>query len=101
MEQYISKSALVAEIERLYNGEIDTYTRNILDRLKSNIDTLEVKEVKKVNFEREMQAFAKMDLEPLEISDSNIGISITMAQLYKCARHFFRIGIESQKGEEV
>lgn len=45
MEQYIKKSALVAEIEEMYNGEIDTYTRNILDRLKSNIDTLEVKEV--------------------------------------------------------
>ena len=45
MEQYISKSALVAEIEKLYNGEIDTYTRNILDRLKSNIDTLEVKDL--------------------------------------------------------
>jgi hypothetical protein len=41
----IDKDALVAEIEKLYNGEIDTYTRNILDWLKSNIDTLEVKEV--------------------------------------------------------
>ena len=41
----IDKDALVAEIEKLYNGEIDTYTRNILDRLKSNIDTIEVKEL--------------------------------------------------------
>ena len=41
----IDKDALVAEIEKLYNGEIDTYTRNILDRLKSNIDAIEVKEV--------------------------------------------------------
>ena len=44
-QQYIPKSAVVAEIEKLYNGEIDTYTRNILDRLKSNIDTIEVKEL--------------------------------------------------------
>ncbi len=45
MAYLIDKSALLAEINKLYNGEIDTYTRNILDRLKSNIDTLEVKEV--------------------------------------------------------
>ena len=44
MAYLIDKSALLAEINKLYNGEIDTYTRNILDRLKSNIDTLEVKE---------------------------------------------------------
>ena len=45
MTQYIDKDALIAKIKNLYDGEIDTYTRNILDRLKSNIDTLEVKEV--------------------------------------------------------
>lgn len=51
MEQYIKKSAVVAEIEELYKGEIDTYTRNILGRLKSNIDTLEVKEVDSWHFQ--------------------------------------------------
>ena len=50
MEEYIPKAAVVAEIEKLYNGEIDIYTRNILDRLKSNIDTLEVKNDSLENF---------------------------------------------------
>ena len=44
MVQYIVKDAVMAEIEKLYNGELDTYTRNILDRLKSNIDPLEVED---------------------------------------------------------
>jgi hypothetical protein len=71
--------------------------KNIL----SFIDTLEVKGV--VDLDREMQAFALLYLEPLKISDSNIGISITMAQLYSCAKHFFELGMQvsnkAQKGE--
>ena len=51
----IDKDALVSEIEKLYNGEIDTYTRNILDRLKSNIDTLEVKEVQEESVSEDLE----------------------------------------------
>ena len=46
----------------------------------------------KESFEREMQTFASLELEPIKVSDSNIGISITMKQLYSCARHFAEYG---------
>lgn len=51
----------------------------------------------KESFEREMQAFASLELEPIKVSDSNIGISITMKQLYDCARHFAEYGYEQAK----
>ena len=107
MSNLIDKSALLAEIEKLvdkgkYHEEFDCAYRDgnnsALYALKEKIDTLEVKEV---DLNKEMQAFALLYLEPLKISDSNIGISITMAQLYRCAKHFFELGLKAQKGEKV
>jgi hypothetical protein len=94
----IDKDALVAEIKKL-KAELPKnrgYKRNAYNHVLHIIDSFEVKEV---DLEREIQVFAKMDLEPLEIYDANIGISITMSQLYKCARHFFELGLKAQKGE--
>ena len=94
--------AVVAEIEKIrakwfgINNDFSDGQKVALTKVLSLIDTLEVKEV---DLNREMQAFAFLYLEPLKISDSNIGISITMAQLYRCAKHFFELGIKAQKGE--
>ena len=81
MEQYIPKAALVAEIEKLYNGEIDTYTRNILDRLKSNINTIEAKG-------------ADLDAEIIKWEESFGHCPASMG--YKeTARHFFELGMRA------
>jgi len=56
-------------------------------------------EVKEVDLEKEIQAFAKIKLEPIKIYDANVGITITMHQLYQCAKHFFELGLKAQKGE--
>ena len=109
MEQYIPKSALVAEIERRIktNKECMLGLRNLdyyqgkVDALNDTISFIDTLEVKEVNLDREMQAFASLYLEPLKISDSNIGISITMEQLYSCAKHFFELGLKAQKGKKV
>ena len=104
MAHLIDKDALVAEIKRrkelvsdpiLSGDDLMIGERNAFFNLLSFLDTLEVKEV---DLDREMQAFALLYLEPLKISDSNIGISITMAQLYSCAKHFFELGLKAQKG---
>ena len=104
MVHLIDKDALVAEIKRrkelvsdpiLSGDDLMIGERNAFFNLLSFLDTLEVKEV---DLDREMQAFALLYLEPLKISDSNIGISITMEQLYSCAKHFFELGLKAQKG---
>ena len=106
MAHLIDKDALVAEIKRrkelvsdpiLSGDDLMIGERNAFFNLLSFLDTLEVKEV---DLNREMQAFALLYLEPLKISDSNIGISITMAQLYSCAKHFFELGLKAQKKEK-
>ena len=99
----IDKDATIAEIERLidkgkYHEEYDCAFRDgnndALYALKDKLDTLEVKEV---DLDKEMQAFALLYLEPLKVSNSNIGIGITMAQLYSCAKHFFELGMRQSK----
>lgn len=92
----IEKDAVLAIIEkrkqRIYPKRTD-YTdgqKSELVNLSLEINALETKEI---DFEREMQAFAALYLEPLKISDTNIGISITMEQLYSCARKFFNLGL--------
>jgi hypothetical protein len=96
MEQYIPKSALVAEINKLYNGEIDTYTRDILGRLKFKINTLEVKEVdlnKNIKEEYRRRCYYGKD---------NMLVILNEPQFNAIAKHFFELGMKmAQKGEEL
>ncbi len=111
MAQYIQIDALVAEIERrkeqIFIGIVEipltgrqkadaTLEREVLGKVLNIINTIEVKEV---DLEKEIQAFAKLYLYPIKVYDANVGISITMHQLYLCAKHFFELGLKTQKGE--
>lgn len=91
--KFIPLDTVLAEIEKRKRQNLlnEGAFEEDIDIL-SFINTLEVKEV---DLDREMQAFASLYLEPLKISDSNIGISITMKQLYSCAKHFFRLGLNA------
>lgn len=113
MEQYISKSALVAEIERLVEvqpiNEFQPKEQNKIDWLSGKmfainslrvlLDTLEVKEVdlekiindyfKDWNFDDELD---------IMIKPNNYSASFT--DLKDIAKHFFELGLKAQKGEE-
>ena len=88
MTQYIDKSALVAEIERLYAYFYCLHERRIIETILSNIDTLEVKEV---DFETEWKKYFehKGNLATVNVKD--------------LAKHFFELGMQVsnkiQKGE--
>lgn len=96
MGQYISKDALVAEINRriknLYPkvGQGMVVTKILKDHyedLLSFIDTLEVKEV---DLEKEI------DL----AEDKYYGFhSLSRADIIDVAKHFFELGLKAQKGE--
>ena len=118
MEQYIPKSALVAEIERRLNYRVEslkaindgTYwkedqsedkfneslarctfnaAKNELFELKCFLDTLEVKEV---DLEKEIDdAFLE--------NKCNITDNVSLAEFVRIAKHFFELGIKAQKGE--
>ena len=111
MEQYIPKSAILAEIEKLvdkgkYHEEFDYAYRDgnngALYALKDKLDTLEVKEV-----DLDFQRFAKeMDaVFALPSSETNNTEEEPLNWEYVIAKHFFELGMsvnnKAQKGEKV
>ena len=98
MEEYISKSALVAEIERRINViNLDSiedwryrlqreHDIEVMKDILSLIDTLEVKEV-------------DLDEETLHSELRKIYTSIYDSKDIKSAKHFFELGLKAQKGE--
>ena len=99
MAQYIDKSALVAEIERLKNTSLE-YGYNTMQRiladsgkdislrqLQNFIDTLEVKEVDlNKEIENYFNGFGKFP-------------SVGIDDCIDIAKHFFELGLKAQKGE--
>jgi hypothetical protein len=92
VEQYINKSALVAEIEKKYNKEEDWmnkqgYTdyhiglREAYKDLRDLVDTLEVKEV---DLEKELSTY----LEVVKATDEDI-------DFVDFAKHFFELGLNA------
>lgn len=104
--ELVNKSAIVAEIERIKEDAgigLDAYGMGeengkleVCDKLLTFIDSIKIKDV---DFEKEIQAFAKMDLYPIELSDTNLSIVVTKHQIYKCARHFFKLGLKAKENE--
>ena len=98
MEQYISKSALVAEIEKRIveykEMKIDSsYYEGMVASLEffrdEFINTLEVKEV---DLEKEYEEFV--------VDDPILGNFITNDTMgMMVAKHFFELGLKAQKGE--
>lgn len=105
--ELIDKAAIAAEIERIkedggigldaYGMGEDNGKLEACDKLLSFIDSIETKDV---DLEKEIQAFAKMDLYPIELSDTNLSIVVTKHQIYKCARHFFKLGLKAKENEQ-
>jgi len=92
MAQYIDKAAVVAEIKKRkkewqYGSSIEAkYKREECDDILSFIEALEVKEVD-LDFEQELyKAFG-------QVKDFTLGMRI--------AKHFFELGLKTQKGEQL
>ena len=97
MEQYISKSALVAEIENLldkgkYDDDYDYAFRDgnnsALYALKGRIDTLEVKEV-------DLQS----EIDRVWDNTSDNFSEDGWKEFEEIAKHFFEFGLKAQKEE--
>ena len=102
MEQYISKSALVAEIDRfIKKNELylddnvsdavryqKTGAYSVLCDLRHFLDTLEVKGV---DLEKEYKYFVEKDPVYNQLVNGIVGKAI--------AKHFFELGLKVQKGE--
>ena len=97
MTQYIDKSTVVAKIEKLINDEFqcDSYDEATgfqrgLDLIRSFVDTLEVKEV---DFETAFAA--SID----HFDEKNNYGRWPESDLRQFAKHFFELGLKTQKRE--
>ena len=104
MRQYIDKETLVAEIKSLYQKAIELYGYSQFNTAYNNvlesIDTLEVKEVdleKELNdFIEQQKAFVNDD----RVVEYNNGDTFNhIYDLLNIAKHFFKLGLNAQKGE--
>ena len=105
MARYINKDALVAEIKRKKLSHIDLtefnsgYKNAIFDVL-SFLDTLEVKEVKEVNLEKEMDTWRHNHFHGKRDNDYS-GEYLERSSQLNIAKHFFELGVRIRKGEKV
>jgi hypothetical protein len=93
MEQYIDKTAVVAEINRVLNSydpnEI-TSGRYALVSLRNFLDTLEVKEVGEQSNDLEEEI-------DKELHENWYGEYINLDIFRESAKHFFELGLKAQK----
>jgi len=94
MEQYIDKSALVAEIDRLdalYHLSNSLGGELFIEGLRSFIKT----DVKEVDFEKELDRIW-FDNKFGDMFDNS---AVDFANVREICRHFFELGLQAQKGE--
>ena len=100
MEQYISKSALVAELEKIrakwfgINNDFADGQKGALTDVLSLINTLEVKEV---DLEKEIDDYMAKEWEGIE-EDKHF-YNMIKNDLSDIAKYFFELGLKAQKGE--
>ena len=95
MAQYINKSALVAEIERLYDEKGTFYAADVLYNLKEYLDNLEVKEV---DLEKEIDRWQGCEAFPEGVGITPLPKAMKIVE--RTAKHFFELGLKAQKGEK-
>jgi hypothetical protein len=106
MNQYINKSAVIAEIKKIYNedykflpSDLVESVQNFKDDLLMALDTLEVKEV---DFEKEIENLIEKEkafvTDNKEVKYYNGDSFNHIYELEFIAKHFFELGL-AQKGE--
>ena len=95
MAQYIDKSALVAEIEKIRRIEVtnnDVAYNGALDEIRYFLDNLEVK---KMDFEEELKHYCNDYYNcdyPKQIEEGSC--SEVMPHIVSAAKHFFDLGVK-------
>lgn len=99
MEHYIDKTKVISEIERLQDTTIEnghfrsSYFEGVFDGLSSIARFMDTIEVEEVDLEAEIDSWyqnkASKEFEKVFYND-----------IEDCAKYFFNLGIQSQKGGE-
>ena len=100
----IDKDALLAEIERKKDRItfLNEFANGTKFGLQTAIDIIDTLEVKEVDLEKELKYYChdyyNCDY-PKQLEEENC--SEVMPHIVSAAKHFFKLGLKAQKGEEV
>lgn len=93
MAQYIDKSAIVAEIDRQKIGyNVDGKHSVEYEITRKIIDIINTIEVKEVDLGKEIDRYCE-PIQAWQIQEA------PYTSIEKCARHFYELGLKTQKGE--
>ena len=106
MEQYIKKSALVAEIERRISeyencGITNTAINAKIIALQGLLIYIKAFEVKEVDLEKELIEWHKKHFKKDGTFIGMSGFYLTNNSQMDIAKHFFELGLKAQKEEKV
>lgn len=114
MTQYISKADVVAEIERrikeiriglmqgLLHGYERAYATAQYSAFNSLITFLDILEVKEVDLDRDIRTYLTNRFNIYEdgvLQSKKSGLPLSTYDIIKVAKHFFELGLKTQKGE--
>lgn len=103
MEQYINKAAVVAELERRINEEIQRhavdlgYSQGCVDSMRNVLSFLDTLEVKEVDLEKELDEYTADNFWALKGNNESPYL-LDKDDMLKVAKHFFELGLKA-KGE--
>ena len=109
MEQYISKDALVAEIERLKKqlikgacaSQIAMETRCKEEAYNEVLSFLNTLEVKKVDLEKECKNYLENNFSSVEEPDEFLTTLMQLDDMVLFAKHFYELGLKSRIDKEL
>ena len=97
MEQYIPKSAVLAEINKrlhqLTDAAFDSMIGRNLIEIRDSLDTLEIKEV---DLEEDINDFINEEYHYTEYDGKWVDEKDWRDSIQRCSKHFFELGIQSQ-----
>lgn len=97
MRELIDKSAVVAEIEKIYNEDYKFLPSDVVESVQDFKDdlliALDILEVKEVDLDREIRRYRMRN--PI-IQHKEESLYDYMANV---AKHFYELGLKAQKGE--
>jgi len=111
MEQYIPKSALVAEIEKriktlnekLIKHPISSPTlEKLIEENKKVLSFLDTLEVKEVDLDTEQRRYLTKHFNVYDdgiLQSKKSQLPLSTYDVIKVAKHFFELGLKAQKGE--
>ena len=98
MEQYIPKSALVAELESLRCTTFTNFDEGVNATVQILLETLDTLEVKEVDLEKEINYWQGCEAFPEGVGITPLPKAMEIVE--KTAKHFFELGLKvAQKGE--